>query len=192
VTRPDGEQHSERRAEPSGPGVDGTSSAALLELLYVELRRLAQSRLAHERSDHTLQATALVHEVFLRIASDRPAGWQSKAQFFSAAAEAMRRILIEHARKHGRHRRGGGRERLSLNVLDLAVEVNLDDVLALDEAIGRLRAEDARAAQIVDLRYFAGLTVEETANALGLSERTVRREWAFARAWLYEVFKAEP
>jgi RNA polymerase sigma factor (TIGR02999 family) len=165
--------------------MDGGSSQALIGELYTELRRLAQQRLARERSDHTLQATALVHEVFLRIAGDQPAGWQSHAQFFAAAAEAMRRILIEHARKHGSEKRGGGRQRWSLSVLDLAEAVDLEDVLALDSAIARLRERDPRGAEIVSLRFFAGLSVEETAATLGLSERTVRREWAFARAWLF-------
>ena len=161
--------------------------------MYDELRALARAQLRHERPDHSLQATALVHEVYLRLlggaSSDRPP-WNDRHHFFVAAAEAMRRILIEHARGRGRQKRGGGRALVELESIDLATEQDLDTVLALDDAIRRLDLQDPRAAEVVRLRFFAGLSVEETGEAMGLSARTVKREWAFARAWLFDVLRS--
>ncbi len=158
----------------------------MLPRVYEELRKLARFHMAKERSDHTLDATGLVHEAYLRLIGGMEPAWSDRAHFYAAAAEAMRRILIEHARKRGRVKRGGGRAREALNLLDLASSNLSEDILALDEAIRRLREEDSRCASVVELRFFAGLSVSETAQALSLSPRTVMREWSFARAWLFE------
>jgi len=167
-----------------------SSSEELLPLVYTQLRRLAQHRMAQENPGITLQATALVHEAYVRIAGDKDEdGWAGRAQFFAAAAEAMRRILIERARARGRLKRGGGRVKVTLERLDLAAEQDPDVVLALDEALTRLAERDPRASRIVHLRFFAGLSVDETAAALDLSPRTVKREWTFARAWLYDELR---
>ncbi len=144
-----------------------------------------------ERPGHSLQATALVHEAYARIARARPDGWTSLGRFYGAAAEAMRRILIEHARHRGRVKRGGGRPRVPLDVLDLAAEQDEVKILALDSAIRRLEQVDRDAAEVVRLRFFAGLSVEQTAEALGVSARTVKRDWAFARAWLHGTLQGE-
>lgn len=159
----------------------------LLALVYDHLKRIAGARMRGERADHTLQATALVHEAWVRLAGGADVAWTDRAHFYAAAAEAMRRVLIEHARARGRVKRGGGLQRKPLDVVDLAVAADPDEILALDEAIGRLEEQDARAAEIVRLRFYAGLSVDETAQALGTSRRTVLREWAFARAWLYRT-----
>jgi RNA polymerase sigma factor (TIGR02999 family) len=161
--------------------------------VYDELRALARSHLRRERPDHSLQATALVHEVYLRLhgGADQSV-WNDRHHFFVAAAEAMRRILIEHARARGRQKRGGGRAAIDLESADLATEHDLDTVLALDDAIRRLGEQDPRAASVVKLRFFAGLSVEETAEATGLSVRTVKREWAYARAWLFDALRSAP
>jgi RNA polymerase sigma factor (TIGR02999 family) len=168
----------------------------LVPLVYDELRALARSHLRRERPDHSLQATALVHEVYLRLlkGADRPV-WNDRHHFFVAAAEAMRRILIEHARARGRQKRDGQQVRVELESLDLpsvdlATEHDLDTVLALDDAICRLEKEDPRASEIVRLRFFAGLSVDETADTMGLSTRTVKREWAYARAWLFHALRS--
>ena len=161
------------------------SAGALLEQVYTQLRAVAQMRLAGERTGHSLQATELVHEAYLRLLGGTGIEWAGRAHFFHAAAEAMRRILIEHARKRGRVKRGGEMRRVPLSVLDLTEDHDPEEVIALDEAVGRLEAEDARVAEVVRLRFFAGLSVEATAAVLGTSERTVKREWQFARAWLF-------
>ncbi len=158
---------------------------SLLPLVYDQLRAVAQRALAAERPDHTLQATALVHEAYLRLVGEREVPWVNRAHFYVAAAEAMRRILLDHARARGRVKRGGGRARLGLSdVTDLAA--NPDDIVRFDEAFRRLEDESPDAAAIVRLRFFAGLSVEQTAEALGVSTSTVDRRWAFARARLYE------
>jgi RNA polymerase sigma factor (TIGR02999 family) len=164
----------------------------LFQAVYDQLRQIARQRMAQERPDHTLQPTALVHEVYLRLVGRQPIHWPTRVHFFAAAAQAMRRILIEQARKRGRIKRGGGRPCLPMSVLDLTTEENPAEILALDEAIRRLEEQDARMAQVVRLRFFAGLSVQDTASALELSERTVKREWMFARAWLYRALAANP
>ena len=161
----------------------------LLPLVYDELRIIARGRLHHERQGHSLQATALVHEAYIRMLGADSPSWNDRGHFFRAAAEAMRRILIEHARKRTRVKRGGKRVRVEISGIDLADELDLDQVLALDDAFQRLEEQDPKAADVVRLRFYAGLSVEETAKATDLSERTVKREWAFARAWLYEALR---
>jgi RNA polymerase sigma factor (TIGR02999 family) len=146
-----------------------------------------------ERQDHTLQATALVHEAYARLVGNDEIAWDSRGHFFVAAAEAMRRILIEHARGRERVKRGGGvtRVRLPISVLDLAVDENPEEILSVDEAICRLSEQDARMGDVVRLRFFAGLSEQETAKALGVTDRTVRRDWTLARAWLQRELTRE-
>lgn len=159
----------------------------ILPIVYDELRMLARARLRHERPDHTLQPTALVHEAYIRLIGWQQRPWEDRAHFYRAAAEAMRRILIEHARARGRNKRGGDRVRVDVEDANLATWNDPDVVLALDQALHRLMEQDPRAAETVRLRFFAGLSFEETASALGLSVRTVKRDWEFARAWLYRA-----
>ena len=156
----------------------------LFTQVYTQLRAMAQKQMAGERDSHTLHATELVHEAFLRLNGDSQLDLENKAYFFHAAAEAMRRILIEHARRRSRIKRGGGRERVTLSLANEALPEEPQDFLALDEALQRLQGKDPRSAEVVKLRYFAGLTIEQTAEAMDLSPRTVKREWEFARAWL--------
>jgi len=156
----------------------------LMPLVYEELRGLARRYLSHERSDHTLQATALVHEAYLRLVDQRGITWQNRAHFFGVAAQAMRRILVDHARRHHAAKRGGPAFKVSLEDVMIAAEERSDDLLALDDALNRLATLDPRQGQIVELRLFSGLTVEETAEALGISPATVKREWMSAKAWL--------
>ncbi len=166
---------------------DAGAANELLPLVYDQLKREAQRRMAGERSDHTLQATALVHEAYLRLLGDERIPWQNRGHFFAVAAEAMRRILVDHARKRGRVKRGGDRRRVPLKSVDLAVQQNSSEILALDQALERLQKEDERMHKVVMLRFFAGLSIEDTASAMDVSSRTVKREWSFARAWLYRV-----
>ena len=168
----------------------GTSGAAdeLLALIYSELRRLAAAKMAREQPGHTLQPTALVHEAWLRLGDG---AFENRAHFFSAAAEAMRRILIERARRKHREKRGSGAEHLNVDDLEIAAPTtNDDEMLAIHEALDRLAAHDARKAEIVKLRYFAGLSFEETAGVLGISVPTAHRDWAYARAWLHHAMGA--
>ena len=161
----------------------------LLPLVYDQLRAIAQRAMATERPDHSLEATALVHEVYLRLVGDREVPWSSKAHFYVAAAEAMRRILIDHARGKGRLKRGGGRARMGLqSVADLAVG-DASEILEFDTVFQRLEAESPDAAAVVRLRFYAGLTIDQTAAALGVSSNTVDRRWAFARAWLFRAMR---
>ena len=170
---------------------DSNAAERLLPLVYEELRHLAAHKMAREAAGQTLQATALVHEAWLRLAGSSHQQWQNRGHFFAAAAEAMRRILIERARAKGRQRRGGGRERVALDDVTLAAADDDDTVLAIHEALDRLALQDETKAQIVKLRYFGGLSHQEIAGALGVSEPTVRRHWAFARSWLYAELKTE-
>jgi RNA polymerase sigma factor (TIGR02999 family) len=165
---------------------DPHAAAQLLPLVYDELRKLAAAKLAQEKPGQTLQATALVHEAYLRLVdTDQAQHWDSRGHFFAAAAEAMRRILIDQARRKRRPKHGGGRHRLDLNeALSLSQEPS-DDLLDLDEALNRLAQEDSAKAELVKLHFFAGLTLEEAGQLLGISERTAKRHWAYARAWLY-------
>jgi len=165
---------------------DGDKQAAeeLLPLVYAELRKLAHHRMKAERVDHTLQSTGLVHEAYLRLVGNGEVEWANRAHFFHAAAEAMRRILIEHARAKAGPQRGGGRKKLPLDVVDLATDADPTQIMALEEAISRLEKKDAQAARVVRLRFYAGLSVDEAAKALGISERTVKRDWSLARAFL--------
>ena len=165
----------------------GDSGAAqrLLPLVYDELRKLAARRLAQEKPGQTLQATALVHEAYLRLVDAEGAGaWNSRGHFFAAAAEAMRRILVNRARDKRRLKRGGDRDRVELEDIAIADEAGAPDILALDEALEGLAREEPDCAELVKLRYFAGQTQEEAARALGVTRRTANRYWAFARAWL--------
>jgi len=164
---------------------DAQAAEQLLPLVYDELRKLAAARMAAEAPGHTLTATALVHEAYLRLVGPADdARWENRGHFFAAAAEAMRRILVDAARRKAAARHGGGRSRLELEADLAAVPEPREDLLALDEALDRLAAEDPVKADLVKLRYFAGLTLPEAAAALGLSERTAGRHWAYARAWL--------
>jgi RNA polymerase sigma factor (TIGR02999 family) len=166
---------------------DPHAAAQLLPLVYEELRKLAAQRLACEAAGQTLQATALVHEVYLRLVGDgADRRWDNRRHFFGAAAEAMRRILVENARRKRSRKHGGGLQRQELDTAELAVpEVN-DDLLALDEALDRLAEKDPVKAELVKLRYFAGLTLEQAAQALSISLTTANRYWAYARAWLHQ------
>jgi RNA polymerase sigma factor (TIGR02999 family) len=169
---------------------DGDPSAAgqLLPLVYDELRQLAAQKLAHEKPGQTLSATALVHEAYLRLVGPgEESQWNSRGHFFAAAAEAMRRILINRARDKMRHKRGGGWKRLDLDQVTVADRADDEELLALDDCLERLAQEDSACAELVKLRFFAGLTQEEAAAALGLARRTADRTWAYARAWLYDA-----
>ena len=165
---------------------DPRAAEQLLPLVYDELRKLAAQRLAGEKPGQTLQATALVHEAYVRlVGGEPPHGWNGRGHFFAAAAEAMRRILLNRARDKKRVKRGGDRRRVDLDQLEIALETNDEQLIALDDALTQLAAEDAAAARLVNLRFFAGLTLKDTAASLGLSLRTAERQWAYARAWLY-------
>ena len=163
---------------------DGEAAAQLLPLVYEELRKLAQHKIAHEPPGSTLQPTALVHEAYLRLFEDKPAGWSGRGHFFAAAAQAMRRILVERARARNAQKRGGGRRKLSLDGAEPFIEAGPEEVLALDEALKNLEAQDHRMSQIVQLRCFAALSADEIALALAISPSTVNREWKTAKAWL--------
>jgi RNA polymerase sigma factor (TIGR02999 family) len=171
---------------------EGDSGAAeqLLPLVYDELRKLAGQRLAQEKSGQTLQATALVHEAYLRLVSAHaPEHWNGRGHFFAAAAEAMRRILLNQARDKNRQKRGGGWQRIDLNQLAVAENAGNDELIALDEALQRLSLVNRPCADLIKLRFFAGLTQTEAAAALQLPQRTAARHWAYGRAWLYEALQ---
>lgn len=172
-----------------GDGHGARGADELLPLVYNELRRLAAARLARESRDYTLQPTALVHEAWIRLGSDHQPAWQNRAHFFAAAAEAMRRILIDAARRRQAVRHGGGLERVDVadSALQIAAPGRDEELLAVHEALDGLAKEDARKAELVKLRYFAGMTLEEAADALGVSVPTAKRDWAFARAWLFNA-----
>jgi RNA polymerase sigma factor (TIGR02999 family) len=172
---------------------DAAATEQLLPLVYQELRRLASRKMTHENAGHTLQPTALVHEVFLRLVGGKESqAWDSRGHFFSAAAESMRRILIESARRRAAEKRGGNLQRAELSD-DVAV-IDPDDtatLLSLDEALTKLESEDAESARLVQLRYFTGLTIDQTAEILDVSPRTVKRNWVYARAWLKREMEGE-
>jgi RNA polymerase sigma factor (TIGR02999 family) len=163
---------------------DPHAAAELLPLVYDELRKLAAARMAAERADHTLDATALVHEAYLRLVGDQ--GFEHRGHFFAAAAEAMRRILVESARRKAAEKRGGGRSRIDLDAALLASDDAPDDLLELDDLIDRFARVNPRAAELVKLRFFAGLTGDEAAAVMGISPRAADSLWAYARAWLFE------
>ena len=164
----------------------------LLPLVYDELRKLAASKMAHEAPGHTLQPTALVHEARLRLVGDENKKWDGRAHFFAAAAEAMRRILIDSARRKRALRHGGGQQRLDIQEFDIAVELEDDQLLAVHEALEKFAVQDKAKAELVKLRYFVGLTLEQAAEILGLSAPTAKRHWTYARAWLHREIQGKP
>jgi RNA polymerase sigma-70 factor (ECF subfamily) len=168
---------------------DQEAAAQLVPLVYQELRHLAARRLRHERPDHTLQATALVHEAYVKLAAQRDAKWQNRAQFFGVASQVMRRILVDYARGQQRIRRGGKQQKVSLDDVLLVSADRTEEVLSVHESLSRLEKLDARQARLVELRYFGGLTVEEIAEVVGVSTKTVMRELNVAKAWLYGNLK---
>ena len=171
-------------------GGDGAALDELMPLVYEELRRIAHAHMAHERGDHTLQATALVNEAYLRLKQQRSAQWQNRAQFFAVAAQMMRHILVNYARRHTRVKRGAGAERITLHDDVLVSREKADEMVALDDALQKLEQIDKRKSQVATMRFFAGLSVEETAETLAVSIETVTRDWRFARAWLRKELDA--
>ena len=165
---------------------DGKAANELLPLVYEELRRLATHKMANEAPGNTLQPTALVHEAWLRLVGSNEQTWQNRAHFFGAAAEAMRRILIESARRKRALRHGGGQQRLDIGDIEIAATTTGEELLAVNEALEKFAAFDEPKAELVKLRYFAGLTIEEAAELLGISRATAKRWWSYARAWLYQ------
>jgi RNA polymerase sigma factor (TIGR02999 family) len=165
---------------------DARAADELLPLVYDELRRLAARKMSHEQPGQTLQATALVHEAYIRLVGSDDRDWRGRTHFFAAAAEAMRRILIENARRKQRLKRGGVRQRVNLEDADIVIEGPLEDIIALDEALAKLALEDPVKADLVKLRYFAGLTIEQAAKILNISRATADRYWSYARAWLFD------
>jgi len=172
---------------------NGQNDAAdkLLPLVYDQLKAIARVRMNQERPGHTLQATALVHEAWVRLVGPRKIDWSGRGHFYLSAAEAMRRILIDHARARGASKRGGDWKRAAASVADLAASDQFGDFLALDDALSRLEGQDQRAAEVVRLRFYAGLSIEDTARALDVSPRTVRREWTYARTCLLQTLQDE-
>jgi RNA polymerase sigma factor (TIGR02999 family) len=171
---------------------DPHAAEQLLPLVYDELRKLAAQKLAQEKPGQTLEATALVHEAYVRLVdTDRVPHWNSRGHFFAAAAEAMRRILVQNARRRNRLKHGGGRTRLNMDNLDIAAPERSDELLSLDEALGQLAAVDAQAAELVKLRYFAGCTIPQAAEVLGISPRNADFLWAYARTWLFQKIQGE-
>jgi len=168
---------------------DPHAADSLLPLVYDELRKLAALKMAQEAPGQTLQPTALVHEAWVRLAGAHDQPWNSRGHFFAAAAEAMRRILVENARRKRRLKHGGALQRLNLDTLDVAMASDDDQVLAVSDALDKLAERDPPGAELIKLRFFAGLPNAEAARLLGLSERTAKRTWAYARAWLYEELK---
>jgi RNA polymerase sigma factor (TIGR02999 family) len=173
---------------------DQQAASQLLPLVYEELRRLAAHKMTQEKSGHTLQPTALVHEAFLRlVGGEKSQSWDGRGHFFAAAAESMRRILIESARRRNAEKRGGDRQRSELSADDAIIDPDdAETLLALDEALTKLANEDADLARLVEMRYFTGLTIDQTAEVLAVSPRTVKRNWAYARAWLSREMEGGP
>jgi RNA polymerase sigma factor (TIGR02999 family) len=170
---------------------DGHASGELLPLVYGELRRLAGARMRQEMAGHTLQPTALVHEAWMRMVGESDRTWKNRAHFFAAAAECMRRILIESARRKSRIKRGGGQAKLNIDDLELAAATPDDKILLIDEAVERMKKEDPERAEVVVMKFFGGMTNLEIAEHLGVTERTVERQWAYARAWLFKIIRTE-
>jgi RNA polymerase sigma factor (TIGR02999 family) len=170
---------------------DGHASEELLPLVYAELRRHASVRMAREAPGHTLQPTALVHEAWLRMFGDGNRLWQNRAHFFGAASEAMRRILIENARRKSRLKRGGNPLRVDIEQLELAATTPDEKVLLIDEALKRLEEQDPERARVVMLKFFGGLTNQEAAETMGVTERTIERHWAYAKAWLFQSIRSQ-
>lgn len=170
---------------------DPKATEELIPLVYDELRLLAARKLSHEPPGQTLQATALVHEAYVRLVGAESQDWSSRGHFFTAAAEAMRRILVENARRKKRLKRGGNRQRVELEDATMAIEVPSDNIVALDEALTKLTRENKAIADTVKLRYFAGLSLEQISEILGVSRRTVSSYWAYARAWLFREIEGE-
>jgi len=171
---------------------DPAAAEELLPLVYTELRKLATHKMAGEPAGHTLQPTALVHEAYLRLVGSSDLRWNSRGHFFAAAAEAMRRILVERARRKRRFKHGGDLQRLDLDHLDVAIVSDDDQVLAVNDALDKLAARDKLSADLIKLRFFAGLSNVDAAQSLGIPERSAKRAWAYARAWLYEELKKNP
>lgn len=163
----------------------------LLPLMYEQLRAEANRLMDGERTDHTLQPTALVHEAYLRIFGDRQVPWQNRAHFYGAATEAMRRILLDHAKARGRLRRGGGKRPVPLSLADVADSWDSEEIVSLDEAVRRLGERDPALADVVRVRFYAGLSIEEAAGALGVSPATVKRRWEYGRTWLFRELSRE-
>jgi RNA polymerase sigma factor (TIGR02999 family) len=170
---------------------DGQAADQLLPLVYDELRRLASYKMANERPGQTLQPTSLVHEAYLRLTGNADQKWNGRAHFFGAAAEAMRRILIENARRKRAQRHGGDQQRVDINDVEIAVWQNDEDLLAVNESLEKFATLDHQKAELVKLRYFAGFTIEEAAEILGVSAPTAKRWWAYARAWLHNDIRAQ-
>ena len=180
---PDKSQITQWLAELTNHGAHGAVDQ-LMEALYPELRRLAGKFFRDERGDHTLQPTALVHEAYLRLVDQASVGWEGRSHFMAIAAKVMRRVLIDHARGRARHRRGGDRKFTSLDSRMLPTEFTQDELLEVSDALEKLAALDTRQAQVVEMRFFGGMTVEEIAVALGVSKRTIEDDWTHAKAWL--------
>jgi RNA polymerase sigma factor (TIGR02999 family) len=168
------------------------TAAELLPAVYEELRRLAYGKMARERAGHTLQATALVHEAWLRLGAEKGTPWQSRSHFFGAAAEAMRRILVDHARKKQAGKRGGGLDQDQIEEATIRVEATPDELLAIHESLDRFEASSPQGAELVKMRYFIGLTMQEAASALGIKKRTAEGLWEYSRAWLRRDMRKVP
>ena len=171
---------------------DSQALDRLLPLVYSELRQIAGHRLRHERRDHTLNATALVHEAYIKLMDADNISWQNRAHFFAIASRVMRQILISYARKHNAEKRGGGTPDTVLEGKEISLGERADELIALDDALTRLASFDERMAKVVEYRFFGGLTIEETASVLDVSTMTVKRDWKKAKAWLYRELRAEP
>ncbi len=171
---------------------DGRAASELLSAVYAELRRLAAVKMASEAPGQTLQATALVHEAWLRLTNDEQRQWNDRTHFFAAAAESMRRILVDNARRKRAMRHGGGHARTEMPDVPCPLGESEDQVLAVNDALEKFASVDAQKAELVKLRYFVGMTIEEAADALGISSGTAKRHWAYARAWLAQEIGAQP
>jgi RNA polymerase sigma-70 factor, ECF subfamily len=191
MTTPPATRHEVTQLLDDWTGGDEGALEKLFPLVQPELHRLAHQYMSRERAGHTLQTTAIINEAYLRLVDNTKPVWQGKTHFIAAAAQWMRRIMVDHAREHHALKRGGGAVKVTLDEAALVTEARSEELLALDEALGSLAQQDPRKGKIVELRYFGGLTVEETAEFLKLSQRTVEREWTMAKAWLYRALSGE-